>query len=189
MRSLLIKLLLFCAIWYEVTVELRLSGGTALVVTLLVCGGLMMMLRIPAQLLSVLGPRAVVLLGPVIVWAGLAWWLAPQIVTTFPAFVLGVGAMLTLVGAALRYAVTRYVMFFARHARMLRGAISPGLSLLLGVSEHVPGGLLTIAAVALLVAMPLRLGWRFVGPVPPPKFDAKMGDAKSFRDSGFRDDR
>jgi hypothetical protein len=36
--------------------------------------------------------------------------------------------------------------------------------------------------------MPLRLGWRFIGPVSPDKFDARMGDAEGFRRDGFAKD-
>ena len=59
MRALWIKFGLFLCVWYEVSVELGLSGGTAMVVTLLVCGAGMMLLRLPGQILSLLGPRAV----------------------------------------------------------------------------------------------------------------------------------
>ena len=48
--------------------------------------------------------------------------------------------------------------------------------------------LLSLAAIVVVVGMPLRLGWRFIGPVAPHKFDAKMGDAEGFRRAGFSDD-
>lgn len=188
MRGLSMKLILFLVVWYEVTVELGLSGGTALVIALLVCGGGMMLLRLPLQILSMLGPRAIVVAGPVIVWLGLAWWLAPNKVAAYPVFALGIGALLALLGGAARYAVTRYPAWLDRHMPMLRAGISPGASILLGLSDQLPQGLLSLAALIVLVGMPVRLGWKFIPPLAPHKFDAKMGDADGFRRAGFRDD-
>lgn len=188
MRSLWIKLGLFLCVWYEVSVELGLSGGTAMVVTLIVCGAGLMLLRLPGQILSMLGPRAIVLVGPLAVWIGLAWWLMPDTLTGYPALVLMAAAFLALAGAAAHYAVSRYPTWFARRQPMLRGFISPGLSILVGLAHQLPLGLLSLAVIAVLVGMPLRLGWRFIGPVSPHKFDAKMGDGDSFRRAGFSDD-
>lgn len=188
MRALWIKLILFLVVWYEVTAELGLSGGTALVVALLVCGFGMMLLRLPLQILSVLGPRGIIVAGPVVVWLALAWWLAPNKVMAFPVFTLAIGAQLALLGGAARYAVTRYPAWFARHMPMLRGAISPVGSILLGLSDQLPQGLLSLAALAVLIGMPVRLGWKFIPPLAAHKFDAKMGDADGFRRAGFRDE-
>jgi hypothetical protein len=188
MRSLWIKLILFLCIWYEVSTELGLSGGTAMVVTLLVCGAALMLLRVPGQLMSLLGPRTIALAGPVVVWMGLAWWLMPTVVTSYPALALVVAAGLVVAGAAARYAVTRYAVWLSRHAYMLRASISPGISILLGLADQLPRGLLSLAVIALLIGMPVRLGWRLIGPPRPAKFDAKMGDAEGFRHAGFSDE-
>jgi hypothetical protein len=188
MRPLWIKLGLFLCIWYEVSAELGIAGGTAFAVTLLVCGACMMLLRLPGQILSIIGPRALVLAGPVIVWAGLAWWLMPNVVSAYPALAMIAAAVLALAGAAVRYAVSRYPRWFAGHLPMLRGGIVPGIGLLLGLANQHATGLLSLAVIAVLIGMPLRLGWRFIAPASPHKFDAKMGDADGFRRAGFSDE-
>jgi hypothetical protein len=93
-----------------------------------------------------------------------------------------------LLGAAARYAATRYPAHLNRHMPMLRGAISPVGSILLGLSDQLPQGLLSLAVLAVLIGMPVRLGWKFIPPLAAHKFDAKMGDADGFRRAGFRDD-
>lgn len=188
MRALWTKLILFLAMWYEVTVELGLGGGTALLVALLACGAGLTLLRLPLQILSMLGPRAVVMAAPVVLWLTLVWWLAPNAVWTYPVFTMIGGAVLVLIGAAARYAVSRYPNGLARRTPMLRGAISPLGSSVVAMSDQLPQGLLSVALLAVLVAMPLRLGWKFIPPLAPHKFDAKMGDADGFRRAGFRDD-
>ena len=188
MRPLLFKLILFLCVWYEVSVELGLNGSTAMVVALLVCGGGMMLLRLPFQILSMLGPRAAVLVAPLAVWIGLMWWLMPGTFTAFPALALVAAAGLALIGAAAHYAISRYPLWFARIEPMLRASISPVASILLGIVAQLQSGLLSLLVTVIVIAMPLRLGWRFIGPVSPHKFDARMGDAEGFRRAGFSDD-
>lgn len=188
MQALWIKLGLFVAIWYEVSVELGISGNTALILTLLVCGGGMMLLRLPGQLLSMLGPRVVVLATPLAVWAGLAWWLMPDMAASYPVLTLIAAGLLAVAGAAAHYAVGRYPAWFARRRPALRALVVPAVCILLGLAAQMPLNPLAVAAAAVLLGLPLRLGWRFIGPVSPHKFDARMGDADAFRRAGFSDD-
>ena len=39
-----------------------------------------------------------------------------------------------------------------------------------------------------IAALPLRLGWQLIGPVPPARFDAKMGTSESFRRAGMSEE-
>lgn len=188
MRVLLIKLGLFLAVWYEIATELGLSGGTAIVVTLLICGGAMMLLRLPGQILSAVGPRAIVWVGPLVIWLGLAWWLVPGLFTRYPALTLTVPLGLGLLGAAAHYAVSRYPGWFGRVRLILRALLVPVIAVLLGLASQIPDGLLKLGVVTLLVLMPMRHGWRFIGPVSPHKFDARMGEARGFRGAGYRDE-
>ena len=147
-----------------------------------------MLLRLPGQLVSMLGPRALVWVGPLAVWVGLAWWLMPNTFTAYPALALVAAVLLALAGAAAHYVVSRYPGWFARHARKLRASVIPFAAVALGVVLQLPSGLLSLVVVAVLIGMPLRLGWRFIGPVSPHKFDAKMGDGETFRRAGFSND-
>jgi hypothetical protein len=187
MRAIWIKLVLFLCLWYEVSVELGLSGATAVVVTLLICGGALMLLRLPGQLLATLGPRMIVWAAPLAVWLGLAWWLVPGLFTRYPALTVTVPVGLGLLGAGAHYVVSRYPGWFGRARPVLRALLVPIIVALLGLASQVPDGLLRLCVVTLLVLMPMRYGWRFIGPVAPHKFDAKMGDARGFRGAGYRD--
>jgi len=188
MRWLLIKLGLFLCVWYEVSAELGIGGGTAFAMTLLVCGAGLMLLRLPGQVLSILGPPAVLVIGPVVVWAGLAWWLMPGVFPAYPVLTLIAALVLALTGAATKYAVSRYPSWFARRWLMLRGLMSPLGMILVELADQWRMSPLSLAAVIVLVGMPLRLGWRFIPPLSPHKFDAKMGDGESFRRAGFSDE-
>lgn len=188
MRAIWIKLGLFLCVWYEVSVELGLSGATGLLATLLVCGAGVMLLRLPLQVLSLMSPRMIAWGAPLAIWMGLAWWLFPRAVASYPTLALSVAALLAITGAAARYVVARYPQAVQRHTPMFRGLVTPLASSLFGLAGQTETGLLGLVVVLVLAGMPLRLGWRFVGPVPPAKFDAQMGEERSFRGSGFSDE-
>jgi len=188
MRGLLIKIGLLLCVWYEVTAELGLTPGMALLVTLLICGAALMLLRLPAQLLSLAGPRAIVALGPLLVWGALAWWLWPGVVTAYPALAVLTAVILALLGAGSHYVVSRYPERFAKRVPLLRGTIIPMACVGLALAAQWPWTFLPALVAIVVIGLPLRLGWRFIGPVSPDRFDAKMGDAGSFRRSGFSKD-
>jgi hypothetical protein len=189
MRGMFIKLGVLLAIWYEVSVELGLASGTAFVVTLLGFGAGMMLLRLPGQILALLGPPAVQLIGPAAVWAGLVWWLMPGTFNAYPAFTLMGGGVLVMLGAAGHYVLLRYSAWFAPRWPMLRGLLSPAGCLVLLVVDTFGVGFLKLTVVAALLAMPLRVGWRFIAPAIQTHFDARMGNEESFRRSGSSADR
>ena len=188
MTWLLIKIGLFLCLWYEVSVELGLSQGTAFALTLMICGAGLMVLRLPGQLLAMLGPQAIAWVGPGVIWFGMAWWLMPNAVGSYPGLTLVSGTLLALAGAGLHYTVSRYPAWFARRNHMLRGSIVPVICVLLGLFQAFATSFLTFPVIALLMGMPLRFGWRFIGPAAPHKFDARMGDYETFRRDGFSRD-
>jgi hypothetical protein len=189
MRGMFIKLGVLLGVWYEVSVELGLGGGTAFAVTLLGLGAGMMLLRLPGQILALLGPPAAQVIGPSAVWVGLAWWLMPGALNAYPAFTLMGGAVLVMLGAASHYALVRYAAWFAPRWPMLRGLLSPAGCLVLLVVDTFGVGVLRMTVIAALLAMPLWFGWRFIAPAVQTHFNARMGNAESFRRSGCSDDR
>ena len=64
----------------------------------------------------------------------------------------------------------------------------PVICVLLGLFQAFATSFLTFPVIALLTGMPLRFGWRFIAPVAPHKFDARMGDSETFRRDGFSRD-
>jgi hypothetical protein len=177
MRAFCIKAGLALAAWYEVSVELGLGGGVALVVTLLTLAAGLTLLRLPGEVTARLGPAVTVVIGPVAVWFGLAWWLMPGIITAYPVLALAGLALLALAGAAAHYAASRYPAWFAPLRPMLRAGVIPGTCLALGLAEAFALRLLSLPVFATLLAMPLYLGWRFIGPAARARFDAKFNDA------------
>ncbi|HZY74357.1 MAG TPA: hypothetical protein VFE22_14715, partial [Edaphobacter sp.] len=111
-----LKIWFFLAVWYEVGVELGLDGKAAFVMTLMLLGGGLTLLRLPMQLVGLLGPRVALLVGA-LVWAGLAWWTVPE-AAQHPALALPCGRPRVLAGAACRY-VARRVARTAAAARRL----------------------------------------------------------------------
>lgn len=182
MRGMKLKMIIFLCIWYEVGVELGLGGGTAFAVALLLIGLGMTLLRVPGQLLATPG------MWPLMVWLGLALWLMPGLVLHHPALILIAGALLAVIGAGARYANTRYTALIAPHRAMMRGGVVPVTCALLGFANEWQSGWLTAPILVVLIGMPLRMGWRFVGVIPPHRFDAKTGNAGDFRRDGFSDE-
>lgn len=170
MKSFFIKLGLLLYLWYEVSAELHMTGGTTLVFTLLAGSVFMMHPRLPARVLAL--PRVMLLVAPTAVWFVLAWCLAPATVQTYPAFVLLLAAVLALAGGGTHYAVARYPEWFAQREAMVRQAITPGASLLLVCAGR--QGMLALAVTVMLIGLPLRLGWRMIGPA--------LANASAFQD-------
>jgi hypothetical protein len=189
MRGLLIKLGLLLVIWYEVAAELHVGGGTAFVITLLGIGALLMLVRLPGQVIAMLGPAAFQFAAPMIVWVGLAWWLVPTAFTSFPALALIIAGLLATTGAATNYLVTRYPQWFVPRWPAIKGLVSPLGCFVLMMADYTAVGLLTMTVIAALILMPLRLGWRFIAPVTAERFDAKMGNQENFRRDGYSDEQ
>jgi hypothetical protein len=164
MKLFWIKLGVLLYLWYEVSAELYLTGGTTLALSLLVCGAGMMHPNLPIQLVAL--PRILLLAAPAAVWFGLAWWLVPEAAAVYPALALLLAALLALAGAAARYAVWRYSEWFSQRHAMLRGAVVPGSILLMALAgSHVR--MIGLTVIGMLAALPLRLGWRVMGPAMP----------------------
>jgi hypothetical protein len=177
MRGFCIKAGLALAGWYEVSVELGLGGGAALVVTLLTLAAGLTLLRLPGEVAVRLGPAVTVVIGPIAVWFGLAWWLMPGVTATYPMLALAGLALLALVGAGAHYTVSRYPARAAPLWPMLRAGIVPATCLALGLADQFAARLLSLPVCATLLAMPICLGWRFIGPAVRDGVDAKFGDA------------
>lgn len=181
---MLIKLGLFLALWYEVAIELGLGAKLAFVLTLLVIGAGLTLLRLPAQVMAVAGPRVAV----VLLWVCLAWWAFPKVFSGYPAMSLLGGGLLMLGGAGLRYVATRY----RREAAVLgpSGARSgvPLTCVVLGLIYAEVMSPMVMAAGLVVVGLPLRMGWQLIGAIPPERFDAKMGDGGAFRRKGMSDE-
>lgn len=161
MKPFWIKAGIVLYLWYEITGELGLGGGTALAVTLLACAAGMMLPRLPPQVAAL--PRAVLLTVPAAAWFGLAWWLAPEAVDSFPVFALLFAALLALAGAGARYVAATYPEWFADQKPMLRGLVTPVATILVAMAGG-PSGFLALAVTGMLFALPLRLGWRLIDP-------------------------
>lgn len=185
MRALWIKLLFFGFVWYEVWTELGVEQRTAFALTLLMFGVGVSLVEHPDGLAAMLGPWIGQLLGPGIIWVGLAYWLAPRTLSATPTLFLIGAALLGMAGAALRYAVIRHPARVLEYVAKLRALISPSIVILLGLADQSQTEPLTLAVIAMLIAMPMRLGWRFLDPTSTHKFDAKMGSERSFRRDGF----
>jgi hypothetical protein len=189
MRGLLLKVGFLLAIWYEVAAELRVGGGTAFVITLLGLCTLMMLVRLPGQVLAMIGPTVFQFVGPILVWFALASWLMPRAVTSFPALALLAAGLLTTAGAAIHYLVTHYPQWFEPRWPMIQGAVSPLGCGVLWAANHFAIGILSLFVIAALLLMPLRVGWRFIAPATAERYDAKMGNHESFRRDGYSDER
>jgi hypothetical protein len=188
MRGLLLKVGFLLAIWYEVAAELRVGGGTAFVITLLGLCTLMMLVRLPGQVLAMIGPTMFQFIAPMIVWVGLAWWLMPTAFTSFPALALIFAGLLATIGAATHYLVTCYPQWFETRWPMIKGAVSPLGCGVLWLANHFAIGALSLIVMAALLLMPLRVGWRFIAPATAERFDAKMGNHENFRRDGYSDE-
>jgi hypothetical protein len=174
MRGFCIKAGLALAAWYEVSVELGIGGGVALVITLLALAAGLTLLRLPGEVAARLGPAVTLVIGPAAVWFGLAWWLMPGVITAYPVLALAGLALLALAGAALHYASSRYPARLAPLWPMLRAGTIPATCLSLGLADQFAMRLLSLPVGATLLAMPLYLGWRFIGPAVRERFDAKF---------------
>jgi hypothetical protein len=182
------KIGLFVAAWYEVAVELGLDSGSAFVLTLGLIGAALTVFRLPAQLLQLYGPRLAILAGPVLIWLTLAWWVMPGGFLRHPVLALGLAGLLTLVGAAARYAWTRHRVEAERRVDQVKQLIVPIAMFVLQETLGSSWELISAAAMVVLVAMPMRLGWVLIGPVPAERVDAKMGEAEWFRRAGMSDE-
>ncbi len=185
--GLALKLGFFHAAWYEVGIELGLDGTTSFVVTLVLIGAGLTLLRLPMQLVGLLGPRVALLLWPVLVWMGLACWVVPGVLHR-PVLTLGVGGVLALAGAAARYASTHYPEGFRKALLAGKGLLVPLIGIVAGFADGPLSVFLLPAAVAVLVGLPVRFGWMLLGRVPVERFDAKMADMGWFRRAGMSDD-
>lgn len=181
MRGFWIKLGLALAAWYEVSAELGLGGGVAFVVTLLTLAAGLTLLRLPDVIAARLGPAVTVVIAPVGVWFGLAAWLMPGVIIAYPVLALAGLALLALSGAALHYASARYPARFLPLGPMLRAGTVPAACLALGGADQLAMRLLSLPVAATLLAMPIYLGWRFIGPAARERFDAQFGDADGHR--------
>ncbi|HEX3861115.1 MAG TPA: hypothetical protein VHY35_05430 [Stellaceae bacterium] len=188
MHGLMWKIGLFVAAWYEVSVELGLDAGTAFVLTLVLIGAALTVFRLPAQLLNLYGPRLALLVGPVIIWLALAWWVLPRAFLRHPMLALTLAALLVLGGAAWRYGWTRYREETMRAIDRVKQLTVPAGMLVLQATLGNRWGLVCVAALAVMVAMPMRLGWLLIGPVPAERVDAKMGEPNWFRRAGMSDE-
>jgi hypothetical protein len=97
-------------------------------------------------------------------------------------------AGLALVGAAAHYVITRYPSITDHMSSRIGATVTLLGVLLLGLAESLSASLLSLAVMFAVFALPVRLGWRFISPATPHRFDARMGEAGEFRRSGFSED-
>ncbi|RED25769.1 hypothetical protein BJ123_1302 [Rhodopseudomonas thermotolerans] len=194
MRHLGLKLILFVAVWYELSVEFRISPDAAFLATIgLLVGGWLAM-RLAGQAAYLMGPLTSGLLIQVLLWFVLLWWFAPAVFHAIPV----VFDLLIVVGLALAGARCR-VLFEeekkrgrkfvpAEHSVAVLLAVFGAMAACM-ISLRQWGSLWPLVAYVLIPGLPFAFGWRVAPLAAPDRFDAKVGDAGSFRDAGLSEER
>jgi hypothetical protein len=193
-RGLAWKLGALVCLWYEVAVELHIDGTTAFFVALLVIAAGLFMLRLPSQLIGLIGPSTLALLVHGVAWLVVYFAVAPRVVTDLPlVLTLFAVAVLVMMGGQCR------VMFeeqrrkygremWARHSGVITGAVL-GVLFLAMVAVRQWHSIWPLVAYVLLPGLPFMFGWR-MGPIAGQwRADAKFGSAKDFRSAGYSDER
>lgn len=194
MRHLGLKLILFVAVWYELSVEFRLGPDVAFLATIGLLAGGWIALRLAGQAAMLMGPMTSGLLIQTLLWFVLLWWFAPALFHAMPiVFDLLIVAGLSLAGARCHFLYEERKrsgrkLDTADHSVLIVLAVFGGLAACM-VSLRQWGSLWPLVGYVLLPALPFAFGWRMAPLAAPERFDAKVGNADSFRDAGLSEER
>jgi len=194
MRRISFKLGLFLILWYELCAELGLSADAGFVWALVVIFGGMLALRFLAQLAGMIGPFTFGLGFQTLLWVILLWWLVPSVFQALPLVAdLMIVLALALLGARCRFLferrrLRRGPLVAPEYAGMLVAAVLGALLVGMWLVAHW-GSVWPLIGYALLPGLPFSFGWRMAPLAAARRPDARVGDAKTFRDAGLSEER
>jgi len=194
MRFPWFKVILFLCVWYEIAVELHVSDGVALGIAILILAAWRYMPRLIGHFFYSLGPLTCGLLAGLVFWLVVYWLVAPHWLREIPMMLtLGGAALLALIGARCR----GLVLFHGVGQLKAKLREHSGLVLLLALAvtcscfyavRHMESAWVLVGYAA-LPGLPFWTGWQLAQGAGPTRPDAKFGDARTFRDAGFSEDR
>lgn len=189
-----IKIVLFVALWFELTRYFALDADVSFFWAVCITQGVTIASALNFEFAGLEGELSALFVAWGIIWVALFLWLAPPLIKSFPfCFIVCAVVAIVYLGMLAFPEFLKRPELFQKHWLRERSEAVVGCAMgLLGacmISERLWGSLLPLVGYAALFVLPFAFGWRAAARMLTTPHEARFGQRQSFQDAGVSEDQ